>query len=196
MPTPVPNVAAKGGWAAVGPYRFDHVEVDSRCVYTNSPSAGAFRGYAATQAVWASEQCVDLLAETLGADPLELRLRNLLRDGDRFATGETMHDFHVAECLERVAERIGWSAGRRGKGLCAVMKGMQTPSRSEARIVLDDGRFTVESATTDIGQGRDQSLPAWLPPRSAAMWRSSAPPASTPTARPTTRARRRAARRT
>ena len=153
-----PNVAAKGGWAAVGPYRFDHVEVDSRCVYTNSPSAGAFRGYAATQAVWASEQCVDLLAERLGADPLELRLRNVLRDGDRFATGETMHDFHVAECLERVAERIGWSAGKRGKGLCAVMKGMQTPSRSEARIVLDGGRFTVESATTDIGQGRDQSL--------------------------------------
>jgi CO/xanthine dehydrogenase Mo-binding subunit len=153
-----PNVAAKGGWAAVGPYRFDHVEVDSRCVYTNSPSAGAFRGYAATQAVWASEQCVDLLAEQLGADPLELRLRNVLRDGDRFATGETMRDFHVAECLERVAERIGWSGDRRGKGLCAVMKGMQTPSRSEARIVLDEGRFTVESATTDIGQGRDRSL--------------------------------------
>ena len=122
------------------------------------PPAGAFRGYAATQAVWASEQCVDLLAERLGADPLELRLRNVLRDGDRFATGEMMHDFHVAECLERVAERIGWSAGKRGKGLCAVMKGMQTPSRSEARIVLDGGRFTVESATTDIGQGRDQSL--------------------------------------
>ena len=79
-------------------------------MYTNSPSAGAFRGYAATQAVWASEQCVDLLAEKLGADPLELRLRNVLRDGDRFATGETMHDFHVAECLERVAERIGWRA--------------------------------------------------------------------------------------
>ena len=153
-----PNVVAKGAWAAVGPYRFDHVEVDSRCVYTNSPSAGAFRGYAATQAVWASEQCVDLIAEELGADPLELRLRNVLRDGDRFATGETMHDFHVAECLERVAERVGWSNGKRGTGLCAVMKGMQTPSRSEARIVLGDGRFTVESATTDIGQGRDQSL--------------------------------------
>jgi CO/xanthine dehydrogenase Mo-binding subunit len=153
-----PNVAAKGGWAAVGPYRFAHVEVDSRCVYTNSPSAGAFRGYAATQALWASEQCVDLLAEKLGADPLELRLRNVLRNGDRFATGETMHDFHVAECLERVAERIGWRGSRAGKGLCAVMKGMQTPSRSEARIVLDEGRFTVESATTDIGQGRDRSL--------------------------------------
>ena len=66
--------------------------------------------------MWASEQCVDLLAERLGADPLELRLRNVLRDGDRFATGETMHDFHVAECLERVAERIGWSAGQARQG--------------------------------------------------------------------------------
>jgi CO/xanthine dehydrogenase Mo-binding subunit len=153
-----PNVAAKGGWAAIGPYRFDHAEVHSRCVYTNCPPAGAFRGYAATQAVWASEQCVDLLAERIGADPLELRLRNLLRDGDRFATGEMMHDFHIRECLERVAERIDWHGDRRGKGLSVVMKGMQTPSRSEARIVLEDGGFVVESATADIGQGRDGSL--------------------------------------
>jgi CO/xanthine dehydrogenase Mo-binding subunit len=153
-----PNVAAKGGWAAIGPYRFDHVEVDSRCVYTNCTPAGAFRGYAATQAVWAAEQCVDLLAETIGVDPLELRLRNLLRSGDRFATGEMMHDFHIGDCLERVAERIDWHRDRRGKGLSVVMKGMQTPSRSEARIRLEGGGFVVESATADIGQGRDRSL--------------------------------------
>jgi CO/xanthine dehydrogenase Mo-binding subunit len=153
-----PNVAAKGAWAAVGPYRVAHCEIDSDCVYTNAPPAGAFRGYAATQAAWAGEQCVDLLAEELGRDPLELRLQNVLRDGDRFATGEVLHDFHVAECLERVAGRIGWSRGRRGKGLCALMKGMQTPSRSEARIALRDGRLTVESATADVGQGRPQVL--------------------------------------
>ncbi len=155
-----PNVAAKGAWAALGPYRCPHVVVESDCVYTNSPSAGAYRGYAATQAAWAGEQCVDLLADALGVDPLDLRLRNVLRDGDCFATGEVMHDFHVAECLEQVARRIGWHADRRGKGLCALMKGMQTPSRSEARVVLDDGVFTVESATTDVGQGRDGTLRA------------------------------------
>ena len=103
-----PNVAAKGGWAAVGPYRFEHVEVDSVCVYTHRPPAGAYRGYAATQAAWASEQAVDLLAERLGVDPLDLRLQNVLRDGEAFATGEVLHDFRVAECLEDVAERIGW----------------------------------------------------------------------------------------
>jgi CO/xanthine dehydrogenase Mo-binding subunit len=153
-----PNVAMKGGWAAIGPYRCDHVEVDSCCVYTSSSPAGAFRGYAATQAAWAGEQCVDLLADELGMDPVDLRLRNVLRDGDRFATGEQVHDFHVAECLERVAERIGWRERRRGKGVCALMKGMQTPSRSEARIVLRGGRFAVECATADIGQGRSQVL--------------------------------------
>jgi CO/xanthine dehydrogenase Mo-binding subunit len=148
-----PNVAAKGGWAAVGPYRFDHVEVDADCVYTNRPSNGAFRGYAATQAAWASEQCVDLLAERLGVDPLRLRLQNVLRDGDRFATGEIMHDFRVAECLESAARQIGWAADRRGAGLCALMKGMQTPSRAGARIELAAGRFTVHAATAEIGQG-------------------------------------------
>jgi CO/xanthine dehydrogenase Mo-binding subunit len=154
-----PNVAAKGAWAAVGPYRFDHVEIDADCVYTNRPSNGAFRGYAATQAAWASEQCVDLLAERLGIDPLALRLMNVLRDGDRFATGEVMHDFRVAECLEAVAERIGWAAGRRGVGLCALMKGMQTPSRAGARIALADGRLTVFAGTAEIGQGASSVLP-------------------------------------
>jgi CO/xanthine dehydrogenase Mo-binding subunit len=148
-----PNVAAKGGWAAVGPYRFDHVEVDADCVYTNRPSNGAFRGYAATQAAWASEQCVDLLAERLGVDPLQLRLQNVLRDGDRFATGEVMHDFRVAECLESAARQIGWAADRRGAGLCALMKGMQTPSRAGARIELAGGHFRVHAATAEIGQG-------------------------------------------
>ena len=125
-----PNVAAKGGWAARRPVPLRHVEVDSRCVYTNLPSAGAFRGYGATQAVWASRAVRRPARRAARADPLELRLRNVLRDGDRFATGETMHDFHVAECLERVAERIGWSAGTARQGPLRVMKGMQTPSRS------------------------------------------------------------------
>jgi CO/xanthine dehydrogenase Mo-binding subunit len=148
-----PNVALKGGWAAVGPYRFEHVEIDADCVYTNRPSNGAFRGYAATQAAWASEQCVDLLAEQLGVDPLALRLQNVLRDGDRFATGEVMHDFRVAECLESAARQIGWAVDRQGAGLCALMKGMQTPSRAGARIELVGGRFTVHAATAEIGQG-------------------------------------------
>lgn len=148
-----PSVCTKGGYAAVGPYRIPHVAVDSYCVYTNRPPNGAFRGYAATQAVWASERVTDLLAERLGLDPLELRLRNLLREGDAFATGEVMHDVHFEECLRSAAAAAGWEAGRAGKGLAVMMKGMQTPSRAEARLRLDErGQVVVLSATADIGQ--------------------------------------------
>jgi CO/xanthine dehydrogenase Mo-binding subunit len=158
-----PDVARKGGFGIVGPYRIPHVAIDSHCVYTNLPPAGAFRGYAVTQAAWASESMMDMAADALGLDPLELRLRNLLRDGETFATGETLHDVHFAECLERAAVAIGWEGpvrrelgdGRvRAKGLAVVMKGMTTPSRSEAKVGIDrSGRVTVYSSTVELGQG-------------------------------------------
>ena len=93
------------GYAGVGPYRIPHVRVDALAIYTNLPPNGAFRGYGAMQSVWASERTMDALAEELGMSPLELRRRNLLRDGDVFATGEVMHDVHFEECLDAAAAR-------------------------------------------------------------------------------------------
>jgi CO/xanthine dehydrogenase Mo-binding subunit len=148
-----PSVCTKGGYAAIGPYRIPNVAVDSRCVYTNRPPAGAFRGYAATQGVWASERATDLMADRLGMDPLELRLRNLLRDGDRFATGEVMKDVRFADCLKAAADAVNWSDGRTNKGIAVMLKGMQTPSRTGAALEIDaDGRIVLRSATTDMGQ--------------------------------------------
>ena len=60
-----PGVATKMGYAGVGPYRIPHVRVDSQAIYTNLPPNGAFRGYGATQSVWASERTMDLLAAEL-----------------------------------------------------------------------------------------------------------------------------------
>jgi CO/xanthine dehydrogenase Mo-binding subunit len=154
-----PGVAVKIGYSAVGPYRIPHVAVDSRCVYTNLPPAGAFRGFGATQAAWASERATDMLAERLGMDPLELRLRNVLRDGDVFCTGETMHDVRFAECLERAAEAVGWEEGRRGKGLCVLLKGMQTPSRARIAVEADEaGGYTLRCATAELGQGARRAM--------------------------------------
>jgi CO/xanthine dehydrogenase Mo-binding subunit len=149
-----PGVAQKMGFAAPGPYRIPNVSVDAHCVYTNLPPNGAFRGYGQMQSTWASERAMDVLAERLGLDPLELRLKNLLREGDRYCTGETMHDVHYAECLRAAAEAIGWREDRRGKGLALVHKGMQTPSRAAVAIEADDdGNYVVRCATTEMGQG-------------------------------------------
>jgi CO/xanthine dehydrogenase Mo-binding subunit len=154
-----PGVAVKIGYSAVGPYRIPNVRVESRCVYTNRPPCGAFRGFGATQAVWASESLMDRLAERLGLDPLELRLRNVLRDGDTFCTGETVHDVHFADCLERAADAVGWREDRRGKGLCVLLKGMQTPSRASIAVEADDdGGYTLRCATAEMGQGSRRAL--------------------------------------
>ena len=154
-----PGVAVKIGYSAVGPYRIPHVSVESRCVYTHLPPNGAFRGFGATQAAFASERTMDLLADRLGIDPLELRLRNVLRNGDTYCTGETVHDVHFADCLERAAEAVDWRAGRRGKGLCVLLKGMQTPSRASIAVeAADDGRYTVRCATAELGQGSRRAL--------------------------------------
>jgi CO/xanthine dehydrogenase Mo-binding subunit len=149
-----PGVAQKMGFAAPGPYRLRDVWVDAECVYTNLPPNGAFRGYGQMQSTFARECALDVLAERLGVDPLDLRRRNVIRDGDVYATGETMHGCMYTECLEAAARAVDWEAGRRGKGLALVLKGMQTPSRAEIVIeVEDDGSYTLRCAATEMGQG-------------------------------------------
>ncbi len=149
-----PGVAQKMGFAAPGPYRIPNVHVDSHCVYTNAPPNGAYRGYGQMQSIWASERTMDIMADRLGIDPLELRLKNLLREGDAYATGEVMHDVAFEECLRNAAEAIGWNEGREGKGLCVLMKGMQTPSRASVAVdALEDGTYRVRCATVEMGQG-------------------------------------------
>jgi CO/xanthine dehydrogenase Mo-binding subunit len=153
-----PGVATKMGYAGVGPYRIPHVRVDSLAIYTNLPPNGAFRGYGAMQSVWASERTMDVLAAELGMSPLELRRRNLLRDGDRFATGEVMHDVHFEECLQAAADAVGYEEDPRGKGLCVLLKGMQTPSRAEISVERTPIGYVVRSASCEMGQGIRRSL--------------------------------------
>jgi CO/xanthine dehydrogenase Mo-binding subunit len=153
-----PGVATKMGYAGVGPYRIPHVRVDALAIYTNLPPNGAYRGYGAMQSVWASERTMDLLAARLGMSPLELRRRNLLRDGDCFATGEVMHDVHFEECLQAAADAVGYAQDPRGKGLCVLLKGMQTPSRAQITVERSPIGYVVRSASCEMGQGIRQSL--------------------------------------
>src|SRR5215208_6015864 len=154
-----PGVAQKMGFAAPGPYRIANVRVDSRAVYTNLPPNGAFRGYGQMQSTWARERTMDLLADKLGMDPLELRMKNLLKDGDKYCTGETMHDVHFERLLQDAADAVAWSESRKNKGLCVMLKGMQTPSRAAIAVEAGDGgTYTVRCATTEMGQGAKMAM--------------------------------------
>jgi CO/xanthine dehydrogenase Mo-binding subunit len=153
-----PGVATKMGYAGVGPYRIPHVRVDSLAIYTNLPPNGAFRGYGAMQSVWASERTMDLLARELEMSPLELRRMNLLRDGDEFATGEVVRDVHFEECLQAAADAVDYEADPRGKGLCVLLKGMQTPSRAAIAVERTPVGYIVRSASCEMGQGVRRSL--------------------------------------
>jgi CO/xanthine dehydrogenase Mo-binding subunit len=153
-----PGVATKLGYAGVGPYRIPHVRVDALAIYTNLPPNGAYRGYGAMQSIWASERTMDVLAERLDMSPLELRRKNLLRDGDVFATGEVMHDVQFERCLQAAADAVDYERDPMGKGLCVLLKGMQTPSRAAISVERGPVGYVIRSAACEMGQGVRRSL--------------------------------------
>jgi CO/xanthine dehydrogenase Mo-binding subunit len=158
-----PALARAAVVRSLGPYRLPAAWVDSYALYTNLPPAGAFRGAMSSQCTWAYESHMDSLAGRLGLDRFEFRMKNLLRSGETFATGEVMHDVHFVECLEAAARKMGWErpldqpAGarfRRGRGLAVMVKSTPATSRSQCRVVLnDEGCLTIYTSTTDMGQG-------------------------------------------
>ncbi len=109
-----PVVLSRGAIHAAGPYRCPNVSIRARCVATNTPPNGAFRGFGAPQTEFAMESHMDRVAAQLGLDPVELRRRNAYRLGDVTPTGQTLRESVAAhEVLERAAARAGWAAKRR-----------------------------------------------------------------------------------
>lgn len=155
------KAVAQGLLRSIGPYRFPNIRIRSRGVYTNTVPSGSFRGAMTNQAAFAYESHADEIAHELGIDPLELRNRNLLREGDVFATGQVMHDVHFHELLADVAREITWDVqpapepGRAiGKGIAVIVKTAPPGSRSEVRIeVRADGQVIVHTSSVDMGQG-------------------------------------------
>jgi CO/xanthine dehydrogenase Mo-binding subunit len=109
-----PVVLSRGALHAAGAYRCANVRIRARCVATNTPPNGAFRGFGVPQTVFAIESHMDRVAAELGMDPLELRRRNAVVLGDVTPTGQVLRESVSAiEVLDRTAERVGWAAKRR-----------------------------------------------------------------------------------
>ncbi len=106
-----PGILVKAFASAAGPYRWRAVDLHGRVAFTNNPTAGAMRGPGTTQVAFALEAHLDLLADRLAIDPLELRRRNRLRAGDRLLSGQILErDIAYEATIDAV--RPHWEAAR------------------------------------------------------------------------------------
>ena len=149
------------------------VRFTGHAVYTNKMPGGAFRGYGATQGTFALESTVNKLAEKLGLDPTEVRLKNISKEGETFLTGQgvLLGSSSLDRCIEKGKELIGWKdkfpcrkIGNnkvRAVGMAITMQGSGIANIGTASVELrlnDDGYFTLLSGATDMGHGCDTIL--------------------------------------
>jgi aldehyde oxidoreductase len=165
-----PTVANRVPVHASGPYVVPHYRAVTRAILTHCVPAGAFRGFGVPQTAIAQEQLMDELAQKLGLDPLDFRLRNALRPDTPTVTGQLLPDASgYAKCLAALAPH--WrdlrreaehrnaqeSVTRRGIGLAGMFYGCgntSLPNPSTIRLGLKpDGRFALHQGAVDIGQG-------------------------------------------
>jgi CO/xanthine dehydrogenase Mo-binding subunit len=107
---------------STGPYFVPNVKTDVYGVYTNNLPSAAFRGFGAPQALFMAEQQMNKLAEKLGMDPVEFRLKNALKQGDTLGVGTPApNPVSITECIQAARDKFGWKAGGREK------KGQQAP---------------------------------------------------------------------
>jgi selenium-dependent xanthine dehydrogenase len=162
---------------SAGPYDVPHVRADCYAMYTNNPPAGAFRGFGVTQSAFAVESMMDMLAEKLGIEPIELRRMNALQVGSITNTGQELREsVGLMECIDKVSSAMCQVSGRkrnelfnphvepdtphlvRSWGFAAGYKntglGGGAPDISNAEVELyDDGKFEVRSSSAEMGQG-------------------------------------------
>jgi CO/xanthine dehydrogenase Mo-binding subunit len=160
-----PSVTEKAGYRAHGPYRVPCLLTNAYSVYTNTVPAGAFRGFGGPQVAFAYETHIDMIAERLGMDPYELRMKNLLDKGESFSEGDTPVDCDLKAGLKQVADAIGWNsrkkndgasgAKKRGIGIATAMKdggGTNKPANA-AVTIFNDGSVLLSTGSVEVGQG-------------------------------------------
>jgi putative selenate reductase molybdopterin-binding subunit len=178
-----------GLYVGDGEYRHSpNIRFHADVVYTNTPPAGAYRGYGVPQGYWPLERHMEKISRKLGLDPLGFRLKNCIRPGEfhPFSTAwnegrephpETIHTIGLEECVRNGKAAIGWdekfgnekwhSGGnrvspiRKGIGVAFVMQGTAIPylDMGAATIKMnDDGSFNLLVGATDLGTGSDTIL--------------------------------------
>jgi CO/xanthine dehydrogenase Mo-binding subunit len=166
------KVLGNSAITSTGSYNIPNVQTDVYGVYTNNVPGAAFRGFGAPQALFMAEMQMNKLAEKLGMDPVEFRLKNALKDGDTMGVGTpSPSPVTVTKCIEAARDRIEWTKGKqkkdspghikRGRGFAAGFKnigfsfGYQENCWAKVEIhgKSEIERVVLHHAGAEVGQG-------------------------------------------
>ncbi len=171
------NVGKTAVYSGAGAYHIENAEIHSRTLYTNKVFSTAYRGFGHLETHWVIERQMDLIAQKLGLDPYEVRMKNILKPGTRTMSGELV--YHTtgspSDCLEAVAKEIGWKGYQtqeereaqmktgkvRGKGLAVLQKAPAMPTNTSTSAIMqmdEDGRVKIMIGAIDMGQGANTAM--------------------------------------
>ncbi|HEY7559893.1 MAG TPA: xanthine dehydrogenase family protein molybdopterin-binding subunit [Candidatus Binatia bacterium] len=154
---PIPTVNLPGAVKAAGAYYIPNVRVDSYAVYTNSVPCGHFRSPGLVQLAFAGESQIDMIAAALKIDPLDLRLRNALKDGDPTPDQNGMVDVKCKEVLETAAAATNWKKSPRraqlGRGMALSYRHVGVGDANARMSLRPDGKIWILTTYADTGTG-------------------------------------------
>jgi len=152
-----PQVTVLGGRRLASMYRVPAISCETYCSYTNQVPCTQTRTPGSPQVVFAFESQMDIIAKEMGIEPLELRRRNILHDGDANPMGDKWSDILMGEVLERVVKASGWKKGgaknNRGWGMALYDRGTPEGKASSALTLEADGKVNILTGVPDVGPG-------------------------------------------
>jgi 4-hydroxybenzoyl-CoA reductase alpha subunit len=161
-----PTMIALSCFFLMIPYHIPNLIYEGCHIYTNKPVGGAMRGHGIPQARFAVERQLDMIADRMGVDPVEIRIKNSIHAGQPHSAGFVINTCGFSESVTRAAESIGWQEKRgklplgRGVGLAGASfpSGVSNMSHISSGAVVQlgrDGAVNVLSGAADIGQGAE-----------------------------------------
>jgi CO/xanthine dehydrogenase Mo-binding subunit len=152
-----PQITVLGGRRLASMYRVPAICCDTYCAYTNQVPCTQTRTPGSPQIVFAFESQMDIIAREMGIDPVDLRRRNVLRDGDSSPMGEKWQHILVGETLERAIKASGWKKGHKknnhGWGVALYERGAPEGKASTALTLEIDGKVNILTGVPDVGPG-------------------------------------------
>lgn len=153
---PTPELTPQSGVASMAAYNVPNTRLDLKTAYTNTVPAGHMRAPGEVQALFAGECHVDRIAQEMGLDPIELRMRNALRSGDTGPANERFREMRAVEVLERAREEIASRPAlppNRGRGIALGVRHIGAGKTGLAFRLDADGTIEVLTGVPDQGSG-------------------------------------------